>query len=70
MVRRRWSFLGSDVKVLVLFNEEIEVENFRQGLYAALLSGGEKLRWLERSEGQEFVISASGVGIRANDPRG
>ena len=55
--------VGGDVKVLVLFNEDVGVENGRQNLQVQLLGCGESLRWLERSEGQEFIISASGVGL-------
>jgi len=55
--------LGSDVTVLVLFDEEVEVENGHQGLHTALLTCGETIRWLERSERQAFIISASSVGI-------
>jgi hypothetical protein len=57
--------LGDGVWVLVLFNEEIDIiDESREALREEFLTCGESLRWLERSESQEFILSTSGVGIK------
>jgi hypothetical protein len=61
--------LEDDVRVVVLFNEDIEVNSDHQYLSVELLDCGESLRWLERSEGQEFAISISGVSMVDKDAR-
>jgi hypothetical protein len=56
---------GEAVRVLVLFDDDIAVRADSQStVREASLVSGEKLRWLERTDDQEFRVSAVDVSVR------
>lgn len=61
--------LADEVRFLVLFDEDVSLANAGGlPLEQVSLAAGAKLRWLERSQGKQFIVSASGVSVKPAEP--